>query len=318
MEYKTVIGLTQAVIDAVQNSAISINRSLKNTLSVKIANPVKKVEVKGQVVVSNLKNLDKPLKQLREATLAVKTSVESIPTEIKVNNFPTSIKVDNPPVDRTDDIVKALDSVGEKVSTLHKPTSDKKFFVTNQPTKELSAIEKAVFKVSDSLSKIKFNPQINVEAPKPERVVVPPAQVTVERVEIDYKKLAKEVSLVTKEIDYKKLADTLATKMASLVISGGGGGGGTTSFKNSLGQPTRALVDDEGRLVTATTTEEKYYLLEQTESGGVQYVGSATPAGAWMIKKYENESMRYTTGDSDFVTNWTNRASLDYDYIFNL
>jgi hypothetical protein len=312
MNYQIVLKLVQSVITAIENSAIATNKTLRQTLSVKVTNPIKKVDVKGQVVVSNLKNLDKPLKQLREATLAVKSSIEDIPTEITVKNFPTKIEVSNPPVDQTDKVVNAVAELAKKVQALHKDSLNNDVRVTNQPTSELLKVEKAVNEVSKRLSQIKLDPKITVQAPKPERVIVPPAQVTVDKTEIDYKKLAKEVSAVTKDFDYKRLAKILVDEISGIVVTGGGGGG--ASFRDSNGDSARALVDDQGRLVTATTAVSEYSFCDKTEVDGVQHIGYATNTGAWKIKKYDGDSMRYASGDSDYETNWTNRASLVYDY----
>lgn len=352
MQYQTVISLVQSIIDGVQNSAISINRSLAKTLSVKVTNPVKKVEVKGQVIVSNLKNLDKPLKQLKDATLAVKSSVDSIPTEITVKNFPKTIEVSNHP-DNSPKIVTAIEKLGEKVQGLHKPISDKTVEVSNQPTKELKDIEKAVFGLSQLLAKVKLDPKITVQAPKPDRLVVPPANVTVEKTEIDYLKLAKSIGDQIPEIDYKKLASVLSKEMSGMVITGGGGGG-TSAYSDSSGRRSQALVDEDRHaqvdivtmpamdvdtsLLALESTQQdllslltdilaqleevapKYETHDVTSNATYQFIGKALPSGAWEIKRttIADNTMRFIRGASNYTTNWTNRESLSYDYIFNL
>lgn len=324
MEYKLVTGLTQAIITAVQNSAVAINRTLGKTLSVKVTNPIKKVDVSGQVVVANLKNLDKPLKQLKEATLGVKSSVEGI-KKLEITNFPDKFEVANPPEDKTHLVVEAVKKLALDVQSLHKLARDE-IKVSNQPTKELSKVEKAVFEVSKRLAQIKLDPQINVQAPKPERVIVPPAQVNVEKVEIDYQRLAQEVAAVTKEIDYKKLASILAKEMAGMVITSGGGGGGTT-FRDTSGNRTAGIVDQgylkvksaSDTLLSSLLTEQKKYKLHDVVSTDTyQYLGKAASDGSWEVVRITlaDQTMRYARGEANYPTNWTNRESLSYTYIY--
>jgi hypothetical protein len=46
------------------------------------------------------------------------------------------------------------------------------------------------------------------------------------------------------------------------------------------------------------------------------YVGYISHLHSWMIMKFSESSgeIRYKRGKSDYPTNWTNRASLSYNY----
>lgn len=74
-----------------------------------------------------------------------------------------------------------------------------------------------------------------------------------------------------------------------------------------------------------TTTPAPPYalalLLDDTEAGGISYVGEADPgtataAAAWRIKKLietgPDVAVTWADGDSDFDNVWDNRASLSY------
>ncbi|MBD2694435.1 hypothetical protein [Anabaena catenula] len=69
------------------------------------------------------------------------------------------------------------------------------------------------------------------------------------------------------------------------------------------------------------------YVLQDTEDsalayfeeGGTSYFGYADIEGRWYIERciYNPTSNRFAAGEGDYATNWANRASLTYDYIYN-
>ena len=60
---------------------------------------------------------------------------------------------------------------------------------------------------------------------------------------------------------------------------------------------------------------DKYFVSDVDESGDPKYYGFLTTSGAWYILQNTSETtFRYFAGTSDYPTNWTNRASLSYDY----
>jgi len=52
--------------------------------------------------------------------------------------------------------------------------------------------------------------------------------------------------------------------------------------------------------------------------GSTSYFGFINPESAWYIMELTSSTVRYVIGTSDYTTNWTNRASLSYDYYNNL
>jgi len=54
------------------------------------------------------------------------------------------------------------------------------------------------------------------------------------------------------------------------------------------------------------------------DSSDPQYYGYAHYSGAFMIVKVTSGTYRYYKGRDTYATSWATRASLSYDYIFNL
>lgn len=79
----------------------------------------------------------------------------------------------------------------------------------------------------------------------------------------------------------------------------------------------RLAVDADGRLLISTFKEYEF-----TDKAGTDpiYIGYTAKDGRWFIKEYSTSAgtMRYFKGDSDYPTNWTGRASLVYDYFYNI
>ena len=63
-----------------------------------------------------------------------------------------------------------------------------------------------------------------------------------------------------------------------------------------------------------------YAISEIDDAGNPAYYGYINKNGNWFIMQ-ENvaaKTYRYAKGASDYTTNWTNRASLTYDYFYNV
>lgn len=62
------------------------------------------------------------------------------------------------------------------------------------------------------------------------------------------------------------------------------------------------------------------YTITEIDEGLVSFYGFTNKSGAWLIMKEdsENNSFRYAKGDASFPNNWKTRATLKYDYYYNL
>lgn len=61
----------------------------------------------------------------------------------------------------------------------------------------------------------------------------------------------------------------------------------------------------------------KYKSADRDIEGATKYLGYTDVDGNWVIRKDTITAVRYAFGTSDYPTNWTNRASLTYDYLYN-
>lgn len=309
MTFKLIKDITASIIKTIENAAVSSVKVLRSTTySANIKNFPKTQGVKGTVTVGNQKVLERQMKVVEKCVKDVKKSIDSIkiPEKVSVDNlkdipklpefpkFPSTIEVSNFP---------------EGVSEVT---------IKNPSTNELLSIFKAVGSLEKEIKKLKLDPKINVQAPKPERLVVPPASVSVTQQDIDYKKLSKELSKIVPtipELDYQKLADTLSKEMASLVITSGSGGG--RNFSHADGSTDKALLDEQRRLVFSPAQEDltrKYQVADKDDTADPKYYGFTDYTGGWYILREDSNTYRYVKGDDSYPTNWTNRASLTYDY----
>ena len=78
-------------------------------------------------------------------------------------------------------------------------------------------------------------------------------------------------------------------------------------------------VDSNGVLQTSPTSN--YKISDKDDDASPNYYGFLNASGGWYIMKEivsaGADTYRYIKGSSDYTTNWTNRASLSYDY-FNV
>lgn len=63
-----------------------------------------------------------------------------------------------------------------------------------------------------------------------------------------------------------------------------------------------------------------YKVADVDDSGTVKYYGQIANDGKWVIMKEDDtttpKTFRYSAGSGSYPTNWTNRASLTYDYLY--
>ena len=73
------------------------------------------------------------------------------------------------------------------------------------------------------------------------------------------------------------------------------------------------------QLFGPSTVLEGYRASDMDQATTTQYFGFVDQGGAWYIlRMVDEETIRYVAGASDYATNWTNRASLSYDYYNNV
>lgn len=98
---------------------------------------------------------------------------------------------------------------------------------------------------------------------------------------------------------------SIFTKKAEGAFFGSVPGPGTVALKDIAG----AQIDPSQHHPTDG------YKISQVDDSTPAFYGFVRKDGAWFIMKEDSAgAYRYTKGTSDFSTNWTNRASLTYDY----
>lgn len=102
---------------------------------------------------------------------------------------------------------------------------------------------------------------------------------------------------------------SMFTKRAEAAFFGSVPGPGTVSLKDSSGNK----IDPAEKHPT-----DGYRLTELEDGATYTYAGYLNKTGAWFVMRDDGSSYRYAKGDSSFTTNWTNRASLTYDYYDNI
>lgn len=86
-------------------------------------------------------------------------------------------------------------------------------------------------------------------------------------------------------------------------------------FGSVPGPGTVALKDTSGTQIDpAISTPIDGYKITEIEDSTPAFFGFVRKDGAWFIMKESSGAYRYVKGTSSFSTNWTNRASLTYDY----
>lgn len=98
---------------------------------------------------------------------------------------------------------------------------------------------------------------------------------------------------------------SIFTKKAQAAFFGSMPGPGTISIKDSGG----TVIDP------AVKQPTDGYRINQIDDSSPAYYGFVNKDGNWFIMKEDSSgNYRYSKGGSSFSTNWTNRASLTYDY----
>lgn len=61
-----------------------------------------------------------------------------------------------------------------------------------------------------------------------------------------------------------------------------------------------------------------YRVSDMDDGAATKYYGYVDRYGNWYIIKMTSTAVRYCADHEDYETNWGNRATLEYDYLFNV
>lgn len=284
MEFKIVQKIVGNIQSTIENAAVATVNALKAhtfNADVRVKNFPKNQKVNGVVSVSNQRRVEKELKKNGTTQKSMLKWLKGfkMPKSIEVSNFPKPEKFPKFPTE-----IKVKNFPKQK-------EFPKNIRVSNQPSKELKDLSKKIAAVEKAVKALKLDPKINVDAPKIPEINVPEPSVTVTQKDIDYEKLASLIP-VPEKIDYDKLAEKIGKELGEMVVSIGSGGGSRKEGQDDL---TR-----------------EYNISDKDESSTPKYYGFVGRSGNWYILKESGTEYRYVRGSQSYVTNWDNRASLDY------
>ncbi|MEH1780887.1 MAG: hypothetical protein V7L26_17590 [Nostoc sp.] len=88
----------------------------------------------------------------------------------------------------------------------------------------------------------------------------------------------------------------------------------------SSGKAKVVNVDEEGNLVSGSNGIPKQYVASDLDDSGGYYgfVTNGASGANWYIQKVTSTSIRYVSGSNGYSTAWSNRATLTYDYYYNV
>lgn len=159
-------------------------------------------------------------------------------------------------------------------------------------TKELKELSRQNKELTRAISNIKLKqPDVNVS-------------VDIDRVSNDLVKLGKKIDKLAKR------ENTVVLPPLAYDV-----------FADSAGNKRPALINSDGILQVGVSGGDplaKYAVAEVDKSTSTKYVGFVDVDGNWYIMRAYNNTYRYTAGSTNFVTNWGDRASLVYDYLYNV
>jgi hypothetical protein len=320
MNFEFISELLDRIIQAIQNSAIaSVQTIRENLFKTKVVNFPKVQKVSGKVDVDQSKT-ENELKKLKRIVLGFKASFNKLklPKSIEVSNFPDPIKPESFPKSfGVSNFPK-----GFKITNTKDLTTVR---VKNQV--DLKDVNQKLDELKEVLLKLKLDPKINVSPAKIPTIKVPEPKVTIKGEEFDYEQLSliigqalyskdpKEylsVRLSNGEKFYEAISELVSVSSSA----------SSSPFVDANGDSRKALLDSEGKIVTAGETE-KFETNDIVEDGFIRYMGYEKKSGEWQIARFDLTNpdwieKRYATVVNNatytsYSNAFTDREILNYD-----
>lgn len=171
-----------------------------------------------------------------------------------------------------------------------------------------------------AIKNIKLDPHINVTSPEVKVdapiVNIPKTDIkfpkTIEVSNLDFTEMVSKLEELLTELQYQGKQSVMVANPGDFPVSLP-----VPTFRDINGATTQVVLTADGSLpvsVDADNPLAKYRISDRDNSAFPKYYGSVDETGAWYIMKEEANSFRYCAGTTAYSTNWTNRASLVYDY----
>lgn len=274
MSYDQVVQIVQSIIQSVQNAAVVVGREVRSlankTLSVRVENPQKKVEVTGKVAVDQSKT-EAALKNTALAIRELKNALKPL-KEVKVSNM-----VKMPPTPKF-------------------PEFPKKIEVSNLPSEmkisNMKEFIQAVGKIANSISEIDFKPEIKVGAPAvnvaapivnvpkqaaPVVNVAAPDMSELSKIKEFLESIGVKKPLAVRLSDGAKFYKALE-KMAEIYA-----GSTFSAFQDSNGADGRAIINRNSEV--QVTTSDTWTANNIFKDGDIMHIGSETVDGRWRFSE---------------------------------
>lgn len=195
--------------------------------------------------------------------------------------------------------------------------------------KELKEVdEKEKQKIIEAIKSVKINIEpAKVEIPD---IKIPEIKVPKSEIKVDVPKI--EIPKPPKVIEVKGF--TSFVKAVFEVLKQKAKGIGIFEEVNRDNPLPVILVDEKGRYYSFLQTlgggggasgkvevfdfPTGFYPANEDQAGIIKYYSFTDREGNWYIQKKENGNWRYVKGKGNYPTNWTNRATLEYKYLYEL
>jgi hypothetical protein len=214
----------------------------------------------------------------------------------------------------------------DKINRAREYIAKRKDYIVQQQNIEKTAqlISKEINK---EISKIKFDPQINIPEipPFPDKVTVKNLDEAISKIKIptpDLDTLNSNTKSIVKVFDNPIQVVLTDPQGNEYTAEGGGGAISTKHLATSAKQDD--IITELEKITTDITVDpfRGYGLYAMLDDATTTYIMHQNTSGAWICQKIIDATgiTTYATGTSDASTNWTNRDSLtyaDYDTTFS-
>jgi Na+-transporting NADH:ubiquinone oxidoreductase subunit NqrC len=215
----------------------------------------------------------------------------------------------------------------DKINRAREYIAKRKDYIVQQQNIEKTAqlISKEINK---EISKIKFDPQINIPEipPFPDKVTVKNLDEAISKIKIptpDLDTLNSNTKSIVKVFD-NPIQVVLTDPQGNEYTAEGGGGAISTKHLATSAKQDSIITELEKITTDITVDPFRGYGLYAVDSDDATYfyIMYQNTSGAWIVLRITLATgiTLYSTGDSDASTNWGNRSSLtyaDYENTFN-
>lgn len=256
------------------------------------------------------------------------TTINNKELQVKVTNFPKEKEgIEKVEVVNQPNITFSTTLLEQKIDEIIKGGHTYAPLLVSSKKESSVALRKLqdlMLEVISSIKSLKLNPEIKVSTPKVEIpapiVNIPatkfpafPKEMKVSN--LDLSELVEKLEDVLTELQYQGKQSVTVANPGDFPVSFP-----IPTFRDVNGAITQVTLTAAGAIPVSIATDDplaEYHISDLDISSDPKYKGYVDEDGNWYILKETASSFRYVKGSSSYSTNWTNRASLTYDYYQN-